>query len=166
METANLVPKKGEAKYMMNEMNMQEPERRQQQEPEQWRPSEQEWQANQPYGEYRAEYPGRYEQAQQQKIYPQTESEQRGTGTMPGIVTILLSSLGFFVTLAGIVASAIVLKYANGQQALLAGGVIGLVSSILVLLVFVAIFVVAIVALARPYMMRGWRMPRGRSRWR
>ncbi len=47
-----------------------------------------------------------------------------------------------------------------------AGGVIGLVSSILVLLVFVAIFVVAVVALARPYMMRGWRMPRSRARWR
>jgi hypothetical protein len=145
---------------MMNEMDMQEPERRQQ--------SGQEWQASQPYGEYRAEYPGRYEKEpeQQQKIYPQPESGQRGTGTMPGIVAILLSSLGFFVTLAGIVASAIVLKYANGQQALLAGGVIGLVSSILVLLMFVAIFVVAVVALARPYMMRGWRMPRGRSRWR
>ena len=158
METANLVLKKGKAKYMMNEMNMQEPE--------QWRPSGQEWQANQPYGEYRAEYPGRFEPEQQQKIYPQPESRQRGTGTMPGIVAILLSSLGFFVTLAGIVASAIVLKYANGQQALLAGGVIGLVSSILVLLMFVAIFVVAVVALARPYIVRGWRMPRGRSRWR
>src|ERR1700680_2829067 len=104
---------------MMYEMNMQEPQ-----------------QANLPYGEYRAEYPGRYESGQQQKIYPQTESEQRGAGTMLGIVAILLSSLGFFLALAGLVASAVVLKFANGQQALIAGGVIGLVSSILVVLVF------------------------------
>jgi len=137
---------------MMYEMNMQEP----QQEPE--------WQANLPYGEYRAEYPGRYEP--EQKIYPQTESEQRGAGTMLGIMAILLSSIGFFLALAGVVASAVVLKFANGQQALIAGGVIGLVSSILVVLVFVAIFVVAVIALARPYVMRELGRSRGRSRRR
>src|SRR5258708_28412988 len=53
-----------------------------------------------------------------------------------------------FFTVAGIVGSAIVLKYAHGQQEILAGGVIGLVSSIIVLLVCVAIFVIAVVALA------------------
>lgn len=145
---------------MMNEMDMQEPERGQQ--------SGQEWQASQPYGEYRAEYPGRYEPEpeQQQKIYPQAESEQRGAGTFLGIVAVLLSSLGFFITLAGIVGSAVVLKFANGQQALVAGGAIGLVSSILALLVFVAIFVVAVVALARPYVVRGLRRSRGRFRRR
>ena len=143
---------------MMNEMNMQEPERGQQ--------SEQEWQANLPYGEYRAEYPGRYEPEQQQKIYPQAESAQGGIGTILGIVAILLSSIGFFLALAGIVASAIVLKYANGQQVLLAGGVIGLVSSILVVLMFVAIFVFAVIALVRPHVFSGWRAARGRSRWR
>jgi hypothetical protein len=73
-----------------------------------------------------------------------------------------LSSLGFFLTLAGIVGSALVLKFANGQQTLLAGGAIGLVSSILALLVFVAIFVVAVVALARPYVVRRLRRSRGR----
>ncbi|MGH2495761.1 MAG: hypothetical protein ACRDIV_13770 [Ktedonobacteraceae bacterium] len=143
---------------MMNEMNMQEPERGQQ--------SEQEWQTNLPYGEYRAEYPGRYEPEQQQKVYPQAESARSGIGTILGIVAILLSSLGFFLALAGIVGSAIVLKYAAGQQALLAGGAIGLISSILVLLMFVAIFVFAVIALARPHMFRGWRVPRSRSRWR
>jgi hypothetical protein len=145
---------------MMNEMDMQEPERGQQ--------SQQEWQVSQPYGEYRAEYSGGYEPEpeQQQKIYPQAESEQRGAGTLLGIVAILLSSLGFFLTLAGIVGSAIVLKFANGQQALVAGGVIGLVSSILALLVFVAIFVVAVVVLARPYVIRSLRRSPGRFRWR
>ena len=140
---------------MMNEMDMQEPERRQQ--------SDQEWQANQPYGGYRAEYQGRYEpeSEQQQKIYPQAESQQRGAGTLLGIVAILLSSFGFFFALAGIIGSAIVLKFSNGQQGVVAGGVIGLVSSILALLVFVAIFVVAIIVLA--VRLRG---SRGRILWR
>lgn len=141
---------------MMNEMNMQEPERGQQ--------SEQEWQTNLPYGEYRAEYPGRYEPEQQQKIYPQAESGQRGSGTILSVAAILLSSIGFFFALAGIVGSAVVLKFANGQQALLAGGAIGLVSSILVLLMFVAIFVVAVIALARPHVLRGMRGYRSRFR--
>lgn len=139
---------------MMNEMDMQEPERGQR--------SGQEWQASQSYGEYRAEYPGRYEPEPEQKIYPQSEPEQRGARTLLGIVAILLSSLGFFITLAGIVGSAVVLKFANGQQALIAGGVTGLVSSILALLVFVAIFAVAVVALARPYVVRGLRRSRVR----
>ena len=143
---------------MMNEMEMQEPERRRQ--------SGQEWQASQSYGEYHAEYPGRYEPEPEQKIYPQAEPEQRGARTLLGIVAILLSSLGFFIMLAGIVGSAVVLKFANGQQALVAGGVIGLISSILALLVFVAIFVVAVIALARPYIVRGVGRSRGRFRWR
>jgi hypothetical protein len=144
----------------MNEMDMQEPERGQQ--------SDQEWQAHQPYGEYRAEYQGRYEPEPepQQKIYPQTETRQRGAGTLLGIVAILLSSIGFFLAVAGIVGSAIVLKFANGQQALIAGGAIGLVASILVLLIFVAIFVASIIVLASRYAMRGLRGSRGRIRWR
>lgn len=136
---------------MMNEMDMQEPERRQQ--------SDQEWQGNQPYGGYRAEYQGRYqpEPEQQQKIYPQAEFQQRGAGTLLGIVAIFLSSFGFFLSLAGIVGSAIVLKFSNGQQGVVAGGVIGLIASILALLVFVAIFVVAVIVLARPYVLRRTR---------
>ncbi len=116
------------------------------QEPEQWQQSGQEWQANQEYGEYRADYPGKYEPEQQQKIYPQ--AEQRLNVTFLGIFAIILSSVGFFLTVTGIVASAIVLKYANGQQALLAGGVIGLLSSIGAMLMCVAIFVVSVVVLA------------------
>lgn len=135
----------------MNEMDMQEPGRRPQ--------SDHEWQANQPYSGYRVEQRGRYEPEpeQQQKIYPQAESPQRGAGTLLGIAAILLSASGFFFTLAGIVGSAIALKFSNGQQAVVVGGVIGLLASILALLMFVAIFVVAVIALARPSVLRGLR---------
>lgn len=138
---------------MMNEMDMQEPERRQQ--------SDREWQANQPYGGYRAEQSERYgpEPEQQQKIYPQSEPQQRGAGTLLAIVAILVSAPGFFFTVAAIVGSAIALKFSNGQQAAVVGGIIGLVGSILAMLMFVAIFVVAVIALARPLVLR-----RSRSR--
>lgn len=116
------------------------------QEPEQWQQSGQEWQASQEYSEDRTDYPGRYEPEQQQKIYPQEERWLGGTAL--GIFAIILSSIGFFLTVAGIVASAIVLKYANGQQAVLVGGVIGLLSSIGAMLMCVAIFVIAVVVLA------------------
>jgi hypothetical protein len=115
------------------------------QEPEQSQSSEQEWQPGQEYGEYRAEYTGRYEPQQQQKIYPE---ERRLESRAFWIIATILSSIGFFPAVLGIVGSAIVLKYANGQPALLAGGVMGLVSSIIVMLVCVAIFVIAVVALA------------------
>jgi hypothetical protein len=117
----------------------------QMQEPEQWQQSGSEWQPNQEYGEYRSGYSRENEPIQQQKIYPQM---QQGQDKAFWIITVALSSIGFFLTIAGIVASAIVLKYSNGQGELLAGGVIGLISSIMALLVCVAIFVIAIVALA------------------
>jgi uncharacterized membrane protein len=56
--------------------------------------------------------------------------------------------LVFFLSLAGIIVSAIVLHYAHGHEGWLAGGVVGLVASILVLIVCVAIFVIAVVTLA------------------
>jgi len=126
-------------------------------EPEQRQRSGQEWQASQEFGEYSAEYPGRDESEQeyieavagddsQQKIYPQQTWSQRGK--VPGILAIVLSSTGFFIAVAGIVVSAIVLQYAHGQQGWLAGGVIGLVGSIVVMLVCIAIFVIAVVVLA------------------
>jgi vacuolar-type H+-ATPase subunit I/STV1 len=117
------------------------------QEPEQWQQSGQEWQTNQEYGEYRADYSQGYEsEQQQQKIYPQ--EERRLDGIALGIFAIILSSIGFFLTVAGIVASAIVLKYANGQQGVLVGGIIGLLSSIGAMLICVTIFVVSVVVLA------------------
>jgi hypothetical protein len=115
----------------------------QMQEPEQWQQSRSEWQTSQEYGEYQAGY-SRADESQQ-KIYPQMEQSLH---KVFWIITIPLSSIGFFFTIAGIVASAIVLKYANGQGQLLVGGVIGLISSIMVLLVCIAIFVIAVIALA------------------
>ena len=127
-------------------MQMQEPEQRQQ--------SGSEWQASQEYGEYQAGYSREDEARQQQKIYPQIEQSQQKAFW---IVTVILSSIGFAFTTAGIVASAIVLKYANEQGELLTGGIMGLISSIMALLVCVAIFVIAVIALAG-------RVKRGR-RW-
>ncbi len=89
------------------------------QEPEPGRQSEQEWQTNQEYSGYHADNPGSYESGQQQKIYP---TQERGFyGKVILIFSVVLSSIGFFLTVAGIVASAIVLKYANGQAPLVAG---------------------------------------------
>lgn len=64
------------------------------------------------------------------------------------IITIILSLVLLGLTIVGIVASALVLKNADGQQQLLAAGVMGLVSSIVALLACVAIFVLAVVDLA------------------
>jgi hypothetical protein len=84
-------------------------------------------------------------------------------GRTLGILAIILAAIGFFPAVAGIVGSAIVLEYTQGQPEVLAGGVIGLVSSIIVMLVFVALFVIAVVALARPYLIRGRGTAPGRS---
>ncbi len=116
------------------------------QEPEQWQQSGQEWQTSQEYSGDSSNYSGGYESEQKQKIYPQEERWLNGTAL--GVFAIILSSIGFFLTVAGIVASAIVLKYANEQHALLVGGLIGLLSSIGAMLICVAIFVVSVVVLA------------------
>lgn len=122
------------------------------QEPEQSQQSGQEWQGGQEDSEYgagyaeNAQYAGEYEPVQQQKIYPQEERWLSGTAF--GIFAIILSSIGFFLAVAGIVGSSIVLEYANRQDAILAGGVIGLVSSILGVLVCIGIFSIAVVTLA------------------
>ena len=126
-------------------------------EPEQWQSSSQGASAGQEYGGYRADYPGAYEPDQQQKIYPQEERGMRGT-TFVLLTMIILSSVGFFLTVAGIVGSAIVLRFANGQQAILAGGGIGLASSIIAMLVCIAIFVIGVVALAMRTRRVGRRM--------
>jgi len=123
------------------------------QEPEEWQStessaqSEREWQegkGSQEYGGYRAGM-GQYEQ-EQQKIYPQ--AEHVSSGRVPALVSIILSGIGFGPAIVGIVASGIVLYYANGQHYLLLGGIMGLVASILMLLIVIAIFVINIVALA------------------
>jgi hypothetical protein len=116
-------------------MRMQEPEQ---------------WQTGQEYGEgYSAvsvHYSAGYESEQEQKIYPQKSRWLDGTAL--AIFAIIFSSIGFFLTVAGIVASAIVLQFGYGQQAVLAGGIIGLLSSIGAMLMCVAIFGIAVVTLA------------------
>src|SRR6266705_234758 len=86
------------------------------------------------------------EPEQWQTIYPQKSRWLDGTAL--AIFAIIFSSIGFFLTVAGIVASAIVLQFGHAQQAVLAGGIIGLLSSIGAMLMCVAIFVIAVVTLA------------------
>jgi hypothetical protein len=113
------------------------------QEPEQW-------QASQEYSEgYSADsihYSEENDSDQEQKIYPQ--KSRWSDGTALAIFAIIFSSIGFFLTVTGIVASAIVLQYGHTQQAVLAGGIIGLLSSIGAMLMCIAIFVFAVVTLA------------------
>lgn len=148
-------------------MRMQEPEQRQQ--------FGQEWQASQEFDGYHAEYL-RYESEQQQeysaglaaddyqgqKIYPQKEPRQRGK--VLAIIAIVVSSLGFFITLAGIIISGIALRYANGQEEKIVRGVIGLVGSLLVMFVCVAIFVVAVITLSIRAMRRRRQTESGYNR--
>jgi hypothetical protein len=120
------------------------------QEPEQWQKPEQQRQTSQEYsGGYSADsvhYSVGYESEQEQKIYPQKSRWLDGTAL--AIFAIIFSSIGFFLTVAGIVASAIVLQFGHTQQAVLAGGIIGLLSSIGAMLMCVAIFVIAVITLA------------------
>ena len=121
------------------------------QEPEQWQSSEaagQEWQSNQDFSGYQAET-GRYEQ--QQKIYPQEARESREARvSVIAIFLLILSAVGFGPSIVGIVGSAIVLNYANGNQSLLiTGGILGLVGSIISLLLFITIFILSVISVAR-----------------
>ena len=120
------------------------------QEPEQWQQPEKQWQSSQEYSEgYSADsvdYSEEYESEQEQKIYPQKSRWLDGTAL--AIFAIIFSSIGFFLTVAGIVTSAIVLQFGNTQQAVLAGGIIGLLSSIGAMLMCTAIFVIAVVTLS------------------
>ena len=119
------------------------------QEPEQWQQPEQQRQSSQEYSKgYSADsdYSEEYESEQEQKIYPQNSRWLDGTAL--AIFAIIFSSIGFFLTVAGIVASAIVLQFGHAQEAVLAGGIIGLLSSIGVMLMCIAIFVLAVVTLA------------------
>ena len=113
------------------------------QEPEQWQ-SGQEY--SEGYSADRADYSEDYESEQEQKIYPQKSRWLDGTAL--AIFAIIFSSIGFFLTVAGIVASAIVLQYGHELQAVQAGGIIGLLSSIGAMLMCIGIFVFAVVTLA------------------
>ena len=113
------------------------------QEPEQWQSSEE---YSQGYSADSGHYSEEYDSEQEQKIYPQ--KSRWLNGTVLAIFAIIFSSIGFFLTVTGIVASAIVLQFGHAQQAILAGGLIGLLSSIGAMLMCIAIFVFAVVTLA------------------
>jgi hypothetical protein len=113
------------------------------QEPEQWQPGQE---YTERYKADSVQYSEEYESEQEQKIYPQKSRWLDGTAL--AIFAIIFSSIGFFFTVAGIVASTIVLQFGHEQQAVLAGGIIGLLSSIGAMLMCVAIFVFAVVTLA------------------
>ena len=128
------------------------------QEPEEYQSSEatdQEWQTGQEYSGYRGDQ-GQYEQEQQQKIYPQAERGSSSRATQ--IVTIILAGIGLGLAIVGIVASGIVLYYANGQHYMLVGGIMGLIASIITLLLIIALFVINIVGLAVSEVRRRRRM--------
>ena len=106
----------------------------------------------QPEQGIRAEnYQGSYEVGQQ-KIYP--VERQRQSNVFP-ILFVVFSSIGFAPSILGIVGSAIVLRVAQnahdfgfaGYQALITGGVLGLVGSILALLLFVTTFILSLIFL-------------------
>lgn len=122
-------------------MRMQEPQ------------ESQEWQVSQEYGEYRAST-GQYGAEQQQKIYPKQEAHGGLMTIAAAIVTVVLSCIGFAAAIVGIVGSGITLYYSGGQHYMLVGGIMGLVASILLLNLMIALFVVNVVALARSRMRR------------
>ena len=116
-----------------------------------------EWQVGQEYGEYRASI-GQYDAGQQQKIYPEQEAPGGRMTVAAAIVSVVLSCIGFAAAIVGIVGSGITLYYSGGQHYMLVGGIMGLVASILLLILMIALFVVNVVALAR------WQMRRRRFR--
>jgi hypothetical protein len=124
------------------------------QEPEQWQTNQD---YSQGYSADNAQDAADFESEQEQKIYPQKSRWLDGTAL--AIFAIIFSSIGFFFTVAGIVASAIVLQFGHAQQAVLAGGIIGLLSSIVAMLMCIGIFVIAVITLAL-------RSRRVRRRWR
>ena len=86
------------------------------QEPEQWQSSQE---YSQGYSADSGHYSEEYDSEQEQKIYPQKSRWLDGTAL--AIFALIFSSIGFFLTVAGIVASAIVLQFRHTQQAILAG---------------------------------------------
>lgn len=114
------------------------------QEPEPGPFSEADGTTSQEYGAYRAE---EGQNARGQKIYPQQTRAARVS--VLNIFTIILSSIGLGPSIVGLVGSALVLGNRDGSQVLLTGGILGLVGSMVALLLFVTIFVLALVSAVR-----------------
>lgn len=108
---------------------------------------EQEEQGQAGQSAYQADYMGDYK-AEQQKIHPY--EGQRQSNALH-IVAIVLSSIGFAFSIMGVVGSSLVLQWAQSgvfPTEFTVGGGLGLASSIVAMLIFIAIFVVAIISLA------------------
>jgi hypothetical protein len=122
-----------ERREKRNTMRMQEPEQRSS--------SEADGTTDQEYGAYGAE-------AQEQRIYPGEKHESR-VNILLSYLTIGFSATGFGAAVIGMVGSAIVLGNQDGSRDLLTGGILGFVGSILALMIFATIFVLALVSEAR-----------------
>ncbi len=126
------------------------------QEPEQGSLSEAEETTGQEYGASRAET---WQNAQEQKIYPQEKLGSRVSVILHHL-TVGFSVTGFGASVVGLVGSAIVLGNQPGSKDLLAGGILGLVGSIVALLLFATIFALSLVSEARRQ--ERYRQPRFR----
>ena len=114
----------------------------QMQEPEHWQSFDKTGTTGQEYGAYRAEKEY-YEQ--EQKIYPQDRP-----GLVLGILTLVFSSLSFVPAILGLFASAMLLYDATMLDSYVrAFAILGLVCSIVALLLFVTIFVLSVISVAR-----------------
>jgi len=96
----------------------------------------------QEYGAYRAEKEY-YEQ--EQKIYPQDRP-----GIVFGILTIVFSFLGWGAAFLGFYACAVLFSIAGPSYSYtLTADILGMVGSIIALLLFVTIFVLSVISVAR-----------------
>jgi len=77
------------------------------------------------------------------------EPQQRKTEPITSFRAMLFSSLCFFLAIAGMIGSGMVLQHATGGQALLVGGLIGLGSSTLIALACAASVFVTLISLVR-----------------
>lgn len=107
------------------------------QEPEQWPSSEPGETTNQEEGVYRAET---WQNPQEQKIYPQ---ENVRLIIVFHHLIIGFAATGFGGSVLGLVGSAITLGNHDGSSALLTGGILGLVGSLLGLALFSTILILA-----------------------
>lgn len=137
-------------------MRMQEPEQYQQPNQE-WsterqfdytQQQKQEYEQQQGYESpsYQAGYSNDYAAYAQEKIDPRQKRKQRSK--VPFILLIIFSSIGFGLSVTGIVLSSLALQHARQYEASMTPGVIGLVSSIIVMVACILLFVLAVVVLS------------------
>jgi len=99
----------------------------------------------------------------EQQPTPAQEKERRRGAALSLLLMSIMAAVGLLFTVAGIIGAALALQAAKGQTEALAGGSLGLISSIGALLACVAIFVICIVTLAVSARRGRWRMRDRRS---